>query len=93
MIVHVFCDTEEKILLQNALHTISGRLVTDSASQLASQNNGPIRLVLVIINVRINRLTNITTVNNSSFISMVNSSTLCSSVARRTECVKQPPCL
>jgi len=59
------------------LHTISGRLVTDSLCQSGNQ------IDTVTSKVRVNGLTNVTTVNNSFFIlyakSMANLS-LCSSV-------------
>jgi len=58
---------------------------------------GLVRLVLVTTKVRINGLTNITTVNSSFFISyvtsMANSSPSCRTVLRCTEHVKQPSCL
>ena len=79
------------------LHTASGRLVTDGDYQSASQNIGLIRLIFVTSKVSINGIRNVTTVNNSFFVSyvksMANSSSLCRTVPRHTQCVKQPSCL
>ena len=84
---------KDRVKSKMLLHTISGRLVTDSACQSASQNIGLIRLMFVTAKVTISGLANVTTVNNSFLISCVKSmanSSLFRTVSRCTEHVKQP---
>ena len=95
--LYVSAATQKKrYSVKMPLRIISGQLVTDNAYQRASQN-GLLRLIFVTTKVRINGLTNVTTVNSSFFISyvksMANSSSYCRTVLRRTERMKQPSCL